>query len=133
MNQVILFDGICNLCNSAINYVIRHDPDKKFHFATIQSEAGQKLLAAYGGDPKKMDTFWLLQQRKLYSRSTAALKVARQLKGPVKLIFVFVMIPVWIRNALYDWVAANRIHWFGRRESCRRPEKEIADRFIENL
>jgi hypothetical protein len=133
MDQVILFDGICNLCNRAINFVIRHDPGKKFHFATLQSEAGQKLLSQYKKDAKKADTFWLLQQGKLYSRSTAALRVACQLNGPVKWAVIFMLVPAGIRNVLYDWVAANRFRWFGKRESCMQPHKEIAERFIETL
>lgn len=133
MEQVILFDGICNLCNRAVNYIIRHDPRIKFRFATIQSKAGQKIFADYGEDAKNTNTFWLLQHGKLYSRSTAALKVARQLKGPVKWAFIFMLVPAGIRNVLYDWVAANRFRWFGKRESCMQPQKEIAERFYETL
>ena len=133
MDQVILFDGICNLCNRAVNYVIRHDPGKKFHFATLQSKSGQRILANYGIDSRQTNTFWLLQQGKLYSRSTAALRVARQLRGPVQLVWIFIVIPARIRNTVYDAVAAKRFQWFGKRDSCMRPSPEIADRFIETL
>jgi predicted DCC family thiol-disulfide oxidoreductase YuxK len=90
-------------------------------------------LAQYGVDTKEADTFWLLEKGKIYSKSTAALRVVRQLKGPVKLALIFMLIPTGIRNVIYDKVAANRFRWFGKRESCMQPKTEIAERFIEKL
>lgn len=132
MEQIILFDGICNLCNGSVNYVIRHDPEKKFSFATLQSAAGKKLLALHNLDPEKTNSFILIQEGKPYTRSAAALMVLRQLKGPGKWAYSFIRLPARWRDAVYDIIASHRYKWFGKREECLLPGPDVAERFIDS-
>jgi predicted DCC family thiol-disulfide oxidoreductase YuxK len=129
-HPIILFDGICNLCNNSIQYVIKHDPKAHFVFGAIQSGSGQKLLKQYGLETNNINSFILIQDNNIYTRSTAALKVAGKLKGPVKLLYGFIIIPPFIRNAVYDLIAKKRYHWFGKRNECMIPTPELEKRFL---
>ncbi len=132
MNEqgIILFDGVCNLCNSSVQYVIRHDPAAKFVCAPQQGSTGTDLLKKYGFDETSTNSFVLIQNGKAYTKSTAALKVAWQLKGIIRLLYVFIIIPAFIRDAVYTLIANNRYKWFGRRESCMIPTPELQKRFL---
>lgn len=130
INPVILFDGVCNLCNSSVQYVINHDPSEQFQFASLQSEAGQALLAKHHLPLAGFDSFVLIENDKAYTQSTAAIRVARKLKGPVNLLAVFIIIPAFIRDVLYKFVAANRYKWFGKKDSCMLPSPQLKDRFL---
>jgi predicted DCC family thiol-disulfide oxidoreductase YuxK len=127
---IILFDGICNLCNSAVQYVIKHDPKAVFMFASLQSEAGQKLLKQYSLPAGDFKSFVLIMDNKAYSRSTAALKVTRHLKGVVALLYGFIIVPPFIRNAVYKLIADNRYKWFGKRNECMIPMPSLKERFL---
>jgi predicted DCC family thiol-disulfide oxidoreductase YuxK len=127
---VILFDGVCNLCNSAVQYVIRRDPAGIFKFASLQSETGRELLKTYRLSPVEPDSFVLIQHHKAYTRSTAALKVARQLKGPSALLYGFIIVPAFIRNAVYNLIARNRYRWFGKQDECMVPTSALRQRFL---
>lgn len=127
---IILFDGVCNLCNSSVQYVIRHDPAAKFQFAAQQGLSGSGLLRKYGFEENNANSFVLIQNGKAYTKSTAALKVAWQLKGPIRLLYIFMIIPAFIRDAVYTFIANNRYKWFGRRESCMLPTPELQKRFL---
>ncbi|MFT3979814.1 MAG: thiol-disulfide oxidoreductase DCC family protein [Ferruginibacter sp.] len=129
---VILFDGVCNLCNGAVQYIIRHDREEKFSFASLQSEAGQRLLKQYDLPQQHFDTFVLIDHDKAWTRSTAALKVTRQLNGPVKLLFGFIIVPRFIRDWIYAFIAANRYKWFGKQESCMLPTPSLQKRFLND-
>ncbi|MEN7546599.1 thiol-disulfide oxidoreductase DCC family protein [Rapidithrix thailandica] len=128
--NIILFDGICNFCNDSVNFIIDHDPKKKFKFAALQSEVGRQLLRSLGQDPDKMDSIVLIEKGKVFKKSTAALKVARYLSAPWPLAYGFLIVPVFIRNLVYDWIARNRYKWFGKREQCRMPNEEEKQRFL---
>lgn len=129
-HPIILFDGVCNLCNSSVQFVIRHDPTAQFKFASLQSKTGQALLAKHHLPNADFDSFVLIENDKAYTQSTAALKVARQLNGPIKLLYGFIIIPSFLRNAVYTFVAANRYKWFGKKDSCMLPSPQLKDRFL---
>ncbi len=129
-NPIILFDGICNLCNGAVQFIIKHDPEKKFLFTSLQSEAGQQLLKKYKLPSENFNSFLLLQDDAIFSKSTAALKVASQLKSAWKLLYIFIIVPKYIRDAVYSYIAANRYKWFGKKDNCMMPTPELQARFL---
>lgn len=127
---IILFDGICNLCEGVVQFVIKHDPENQFLFASLQSEAGQRLLKQYKLPVENFNSFILIQDEKVYSKSTGALKVARQIKGVWSWLYIFIIIPAFIRDAVYAWIAQNRYKWFGKKEVCMIPTPELKARFL---
>jgi predicted DCC family thiol-disulfide oxidoreductase YuxK len=130
-DRVILFDGICNLCNSSVQFVINHDPHGKFKFASIQSEAGQRLMKLYNIPGSVNDSFILISDDNVYTKSTAALKVAKELKGVVNSLYGFILVPQFIRNAVYNIISRNRYKWFGKKDACMIPSKEINAKFLK--
>ncbi|WP_207433894.1 thiol-disulfide oxidoreductase DCC family protein [Sabulibacter ruber] len=126
----VLFDGVCNLCNGFVQFVINHDPEGYFHFTSLQSEMGQKVLKAHGLPTEQFKTVLLLENGKLYSRSTAALRIVRRLNGGWSLLYAFLLVPTFLRDPLYDWVSRNRYKWFGQQESCMLPTPELKARFL---
>ena len=127
---IILFDGICNLCDGAVQFVIKHDPENQFLFASLQSEAGQRLLKQYKLSIENFNSFILIQDEKVYNKSTGALKVARQIKGVWSWLYIFIIIPAFIRDTVYTWIAQNRYKWFGKKEACMIPTPELKARFL---
>ena len=127
---IILFDGVCNLCNSSVQFVIQHDRSDKFLFAALQSQTGQALLEKYNLPQQGFDSFVLIQNEKVFLKSTAALHVAKQLNGPTKLLYGFIIVPAFIRNAVYNFIAKNRYKWFGKKESCMMPTPSLQSRFL---
>lgn len=127
---VIFFDGVCNLCNAAVQFVIRHDQQGKFKFTPLQAEYAKVHLIGQI-DEKKLNTILLLEKGKLYSKSSAALRVARQLNGLLPLLSVFLIVPKFIRDWVYDLISKNRYKWWGKRESCWVPTPELKSRFLE--
>jgi predicted DCC family thiol-disulfide oxidoreductase YuxK len=129
-NPIILFDGVCNLCNGAVQFVIKNDKKNIFRFAALQSEAGITLSKKYNIPTDRMDTFVVIKKNKCYTRSNAALEVANILGGFWAILYVFVIIPPAIRDTIYNWVAKNRYQMFGKKESCMIPTPELRDRFL---
>lgn len=129
--KIILFDGVCNLCNGAINFIIKHDPKAVFSFASLQGETGQKLLAKHKIDPNKIDSIILIESQRVSVKSTAALRIAKSLNRGYPLLYGFIIIPVFIRNAVYDYIASNRYKWFGKKDSCMIPTPELKSRFLD--
>ena len=130
--QLILFDGVCNLCNNSVQFVIKHDPKNTFVFATLQGKIGQEIKERFHLEPSKLDSILLYtQDGKLYAKSTAALKIAKDLRFPVNLWRIFLIIPVGIRNRVYNWVAKNRYRWFGKRDACMVPTPELQSKFLD--
>lgn len=127
---VILFDGVCNLCNRFVQFVIRRDKKNIFHFAALQSEAGQMLLDDLHLPEKKLTSVVLLANERVYTRSLAALKIFKMLGGPVKLLYGFIIVPSFIRNAVYRYIANNRYKWFGKKESCMIPTPALQSKFL---
>jgi len=126
----VLFDGVCNLCNAAVLFVIDRDPAGYFRFAALQSDEGQRLLAEHGHRAPDLSSVLLVDGGRVYARSTAALRVARRLTGLWPLLYVFLAVPRPVRDAVYDWVARNRYRWFGRQDACRVPTPELRQRFL---
>lgn len=129
--KVILFDGVCNLCNSSVNFVIRHDKKGVFKFAPLQSDFGTKTLKKYDINPKDTDSIILIDQDKSYIKSSAALYIAKDLSGAYPLLFTFMIVPKFIRNWVYDYVAKNRYRWYGKKDSCMIPTPELKGKFID--
>ncbi len=127
---VILFDGVCNLCNSAVQFVIKHDKKNYFKFASLQSEAGQQLLGKYQLKEAKLNSFVFIENGAAYTRSTAALKVSKHLNGAVKLLYGFIIVPAFIRDAVYTFISNNRYSWFGQRKECMIPTPALKEKFI---
>jgi predicted DCC family thiol-disulfide oxidoreductase YuxK len=127
---IILFDGVCNLCNRAVQTVIKHDAEGKFLFASLQSEEGQHLSEQYQLPLNDFNSFVLIQDDKVYTRSTGALKVAKQLSGRWKFLYVFIIVPPFIRDAVYNLVSRNRYKWFGKQDECMLPTPELKARFL---
>ncbi|MEM9673799.1 MAG: DCC1-like thiol-disulfide oxidoreductase family protein [Bacteroidota bacterium] len=128
--DIVLFDGVCNLCNHAVNFIIDRDPTQRFVFASLQSDVGQQLLIQYNLDEQYLDSLVLLQQEKVFVKSTAALHIARYLSGIWSLSYVFILFPPFIRNFFYDIVARFRYRLFGKRSQCRIPTPELEARFL---
>src|SRR5438067_13913252 len=114
---IVLFDGVCNLCNASVGFIVDRDRRGYFQFAALQSEVGQRLLASHGPLPATIDSVALLEGGRLYTRSRAALRIARRLDGLWPLLFALSILPAPIADAAYAWVARNRYRWFGRTEA----------------
>jgi predicted DCC family thiol-disulfide oxidoreductase YuxK len=130
VRAVLLFDGVCTLCNGFVQFVIQRDPAGRFQFATLQSDAARRLLQA-AAQPLP-DTLVLVENGQVFLRSTAALRVARGLKFPWPLAFALVVVPRPLRDWVYDIVARNRYRWFGRRDACMVPTPELRARFLSD-
>ncbi len=127
---LLLFDGVCNLCNGAVQWVIRHDPAGKIHFAALQSNTGQQVLRQAGLSGEQLSSVVLYYQDRLYTRSDAALELLRLLGGFWSFFYLFRIIPRFVRDTIYEWIARNRYRWFGKREECMIPTPELKSRFL---
>jgi predicted DCC family thiol-disulfide oxidoreductase YuxK len=129
MADIILFDGVCNFCNGAINFVIDHDTERRFRFASLQSDIGQRILTENRRSVSDFDTVLLVREGKVYEKSTAALEIVRYLRG-WSWLYACRFIPRFIRDAVYNLIAQNRYRIFGKSESCRIPTPEERSLFI---
>lgn len=127
---VILFDGVCNFCNGAVNFVIKRDRRSRIRFATMQSDAARELLAPYHWPVDDMKSFLFIENGKLYDRSNAALRVCRYLRGGWPLCYGLIIVPKFIRDGIYNWVARNRYKWFGQKDQCMVPTPDVRARFL---
>ncbi|WP_338739553.1 thiol-disulfide oxidoreductase DCC family protein [Haloplanus salilacus] len=127
---VVLFDGVCNLCNGLVAFLVPRDPEGRLQFAPLQSEAGQELLARHGLPTDEFDSFVLVEDDRAYTKSDAAIRLAELLGWPYRVARVGGFLPARLRDRLYDVVAANRYDWFGRRDRCMIPDEDIDDRFL---
>ncbi len=124
-----MFDGVCNLCNGAVDFVIQRDRKRVFRFAALQSEVGSTLLKQYP-QPADLDSIVLVLDQRAYVRSGAAIRIARSLGSGWPLLSVFLAVPAPIRDSVYDWIARNRYRWFGRKDTCRLPSAEEKALFL---
>lgn len=127
---VILFDGVCHLCDRWVRFVLERDRKGLFRFAPLQSTAAKDLLASHGLSEQFQDTVILFENGKCHTRSTAALRILRRLRGGWSLLYGLIIIPPFIRNSVYRWIARNRYRWFGKREECMVPDQKWAERFL---
>ncbi|WP_445957136.1 thiol-disulfide oxidoreductase DCC family protein [Yeosuana sp.] len=130
--KLILFDGVCNLCNASVQYVIKHDKKHIFMFTALQSDVGQQIIKDYNIDTNKTDSILLYTlENGIVLKSSAALKIAYDLGFPNRFISVFFIIPPFIRNWVYDYIAKNRYKWYGKKESCMIPTPELRSKFLD--
>lgn len=130
-NDIVLFDGVCNLCDRAVNFIIQRDPKDRFKVASLQDGASKKLLKDYQVNESYLDSIVLVRGDQIFYKSRAALEIAKKLKGLWPIIYAFVIVPYFIRDPLYDWIARNRYKWFGKRETCRMPTEEDKQKFLK--
>lgn len=129
--QLILFDGICNLCNRSVQYIIKHDKKDVFRFVAIQSKIGKQFINQFKMDTDTVDSILLYSQENgLKNKSTAVLLIAKKLRFPVNLWSVFLIIPFFIRNWVYNYVAKNRYKWYGKQKVCMVPTPELHAKFL---
>lgn len=130
--KIILFDGICNLCNSAVQMIIKHDTKDIFRFVALQSDLGQKIIQHLGIDVQKIDSIILYQPGfAYYFKSEAALEIAKNLGGIFYFATLFSILPTSFNNYIYDYIAKNRYKWYGKKEACLIPTKAIQAKFLE--
>jgi predicted DCC family thiol-disulfide oxidoreductase YuxK len=128
--NVVLFDGVCNVCSSTVNFIIDRDRRGRFKFASLQSEAGRRLCKEYG-IPLELDSMALVQNGKAYVESDAVLRIAKELDGAWPVVFSLALLPKSLRNRAYRYFASHRYEWFGKTEMCRVPTADILQRFLE--
>ena len=128
---IVLFDGVCNLCNSTVQFVMKRDKRKQFLFGSLQGKTGQQYLRQYNLPQNAFNSFMLIEGNKLYTRSTGALRMLKHLGGRWQLLYGFIIIPRFIRDAVYRLIATNRYKWFGKRDQCRVPTPQERERFLE--
>jgi len=129
-HPILLFDGVCNLCNGVIKFAIKRDRNAHLHFASLQSEPAKVLMRQHGLDENQLKTFILIENGKAHTRSTAALRLARHFTGLWPMLYIFIIIPKPIRDAVYNFISKNRYRWFGKEESCMIPTPDISARFL---
>lgn len=130
MSAIILFDGVCNFCNGSVNFIIDRDPEKYFKFAPLQSEVAEKLLKENGVDKIETDSVVLIEDGKVYTRTTAALRIARRLSGYWSWFYGFIVVPSFCRDIFYRLFAKYRYKMFGKQEACMLPSPEVRSRFL---
>jgi predicted DCC family thiol-disulfide oxidoreductase YuxK len=132
-HPVVLFDGVCNVCSRSVNFIIDRDPEGTFRFASLQSEAGRRILQGLGGTIPEGDpeTIVVVDRSRLYQQSGAMLRIARHMRGGWPLLTALLVVPRPLRDALYRWAAARRYKWFGKSDTCRVPTQELRARFLE--
>jgi predicted DCC family thiol-disulfide oxidoreductase YuxK len=129
-HPIVLFDGVCNLCNRSVQFIIERDPEGRFRFASLQSGLGEELRARFGIDPQEVDSVLLVEGDRWYKESDAALRIARGLGGAWKALWALRVLPRFLRDGAYRLIARNRYRWFGKQETCWLPTPELRGRFL---
>lgn len=129
-DKIVLFDGVCNFCESSVQFILRHDKTGSLRFASLQSDIGQQLLTAYGIS-HELQSVVFVESGKAYTKSAAAFRIARYFGGWWKLLLVFSILPAFITDFGYDIIAKNRYRWFGKKDACMIPSADIRSRFLE--
>ena len=130
-HPVILFDGVCHLCQASVKFIVQRDPAGIFRLASLQSEVGIGIIKSFGLEPKaEPDSVVLIENGRVWQKSSAALRIARRLSGGWPLFYGLIVIPRVIRDPVYDWIARNRYRWFGRDDSCMLPGPDLRKRFL---
>lgn len=132
--KIILFDGVCNLCDAAVQFIIKYDKKDDFRFVPLQSNLGQEIIKHIGIDTQKTDSIILYQpQIAYYYKSEAALEIAKHLGGIFYFASLFSILPTSFSNYIYDYIAKNRYRWYGKKESCLIPTKELQAKFLDKI
>lgn len=130
-NQVILFDGVCNFCNYWVNFAIKKDKKKILRFAPLQGETAKRLIADYKINHTNLSSVIFIDKGKAYTQSSAALRICKHLESGWKLFYGLIIIPKFIRDAIYNIIARNRYKWFGKKDTCMIPTPELKERFFD--
>ena len=129
-DRIVLFDGVCVFCNHSVNFIIRHDRRDLYRFAPLQSEIGKRLLAQYGLDPESVDSVVLIENGRACAKTSAALRICRNLDGMWPLMYGFIIVPAFVRNVVYDIIAKYRYRWWGKLDACMMPTPEVRRKFL---
>lgn len=128
---VVLFDGVCNLCSSSVQFILKRDKKDQFLFGSLQGNYGQEVLKKYGMPQNEFNSFMLLEGKRLYTKSSGALRMLKHLGGAWILFYAFIIVPKFLRDAVYNFVATNRYRWFGKKEECWLPKPEWKKKFLD--
>lgn len=131
VSAVVLFDGVCNLCNSFVQFIIMRDPKSRIHFAALQSNYGQEQLNKFSIPASLFESIVLIKKGKIYQHSNAVLEICRLMGAMWPVLYIFKIIPAFIRDLIYNWIANNRYRWFGRQEECMIPTPALKARFLD--
>ncbi len=131
VTKTILFDGVCNLCSRSVQFVLKRDKKRQFRFASLQGTFGQELLQKHQLPTTTFNSFVLVEGEKVYTKSTGALRMLKHLGMPWALFYSCIIIPAFIRDGVYGWIARNRYKWFGKKEACWLPKPEWKDLFMD--
>lgn len=129
-HDIVLFDGVCNLCNSAILFIIKRDRKDRFRFAPLDSDIGKELLSQHHIDSSKIDSIVLISGDSAFAKADAALNIAKHLNHLWPILYVFKIVPSFISDKIYDFIARNRYKWFGKKESCMIPTPNLTSKFL---
>lgn len=127
---IVLFDGVCNLCNGSVLFIIKRDSQSRLKFASLQSDYGAEQMKRFNLPSSSLNSVLLIKSGQLFQKSNAALEIARMLDGIWPGMYAFKIVPLFIRDFIYDWIAKNRYRWFGKKEACMIPTPEMKARFI---
>ena len=130
-HYIVLFDGVCNLCNRSVQFILKRDNKKQFQFASLQGKFGQEVLKNNNFSTESLNTLILMEGDKIFTRSTGVLRMMKHLGGGWSLLYGFIIVPKFIRDAFYNWVSKNRYKWFGKKEACWLPTPDLKTRFLE--
>lgn len=128
-NPIVLFDGICNLCNASVLFIIKYEKNAQILFGSLQAVKSQNILKTIDKNIEASDSVLLIENGKVYQNSSAALRIARKLKF-FWIFYYLIFLPTWMRDPIYQWIAKNRYQWFGKRNQCMIPDEKLAQRFI---
>lgn len=129
--KIVLFDGVCNLCSSSVQFILKKDKKNQFLFGSLQGQTGQQYLKKFNLPADTFNSFMLVENNKLYTRSAAALRMLKHLGGAWSLGYAFTIVPEFIRDAIYKWIAKNRYKWFGKKKECWIPTPALKERFLD--
>ena len=130
-SKIVLFDGVCNLCSKSVQFILKRDKKNQFLFGSLQGAYGQEMLKKYQLPESEFNSFMLIEGDKLYTKSSGALRMLKHLGGWWRLLYVFIIVPKFIRDGIYNWVSKNRYKWYGKMNECWLPRPEWKARFLE--
>lgn len=130
-NPIVLFDGVCSVCSGSVLFVIKRDAKSKLKFASLQSRFGVEQMKNFNLPPSSYNSVLFISKGQLFQKSNAALEIARYLDGMWPALYIFKIVPVFIRDFIYDWIAKNRYRWFGKKDECMIPTPDVRARFME--
>lgn len=128
--SIVFFDGVCNLCNASIDFIIKRDRHNKFLMGALQDDFSKIVLSSYQVRQDYLDSLVLLEDGEIFYKSTAALKIARELSGLWPIFYPLIILPTWLRDPVYDFIGKNRYRWFGKKNTCRIATPEERAKFL---